>query len=144
MGLAMDTGPTRAPSGIRGWLLLLCAMLILWQPFSIAFVASGALRSLTLRGVGLALILVVRLLAAALGIAAGLALLGRRAGAVRMAKASLAASAAVDLIVYTTPYFPNNRPPGSTIVFVFASLVYYAGWFAYLSFSRRVRATFNE
>jgi len=91
-----------------------------------------------------ALVLLLRLLVAALGIAAALALWNRRPGAVTLARIVLVFSAAADLFVYLTPYFPSNRAPGETPIVVAVSLVYYAGWLAYLSRSRRVRRTFAD
>jgi hypothetical protein len=132
-----------APAGIGGWLLILILLLLGWQPLSLGLVASRVLDSLALHGLPLALILALRLLVAAVGIAAGLALLGRRTAAVTMAKASLAASAATDVLVYTTPYFPNSRPPGDTTIVLVVSLVYYFIWLLYLMRSTRVRNTFG-
>jgi hypothetical protein len=60
-----------------------------------------------------------------------------------VAKASLAFSAIVDVIVYATPYSPTNRPPGDATIILIASLVYYGVWFAYLTRSKRVRATYD-
>jgi len=133
-----------APSGVRGWLLVLCVLLLVWQPISLGLVASSVLDALVVRGLPLALVLVVRVVVTAIGIAAGLALLGRRPAAVPMAKASLVASAATDVFVYTTPYFPNNRMPGDTPIVIAASLAYYAIWLAYLFRSKRVRNTFRQ
>ena len=127
--------------GPHGWLLVFCLLLLVWQPVSLGLVASGILDALAVRGLPLALVLMMRVLVAAFGIAAGLALLGRRAGAVTMAKASLAASAASDVFVYTTPFFPNNRPPGDTALVVAASLAYYGVWMMYLFRSTRVKNT---
>ena len=127
----------------RGWLLVLCVLLLVWQPASLGIVASSVLGALAIRGLPLALVLVTRVLVAAFGIAAGLALLGRRAGAVTLAKASLATSAVTDVFVYTTPFFPNNRPPGDTALVVVASLAYYGVWMIYLFRSKRVKETFS-
>jgi hypothetical protein len=127
---------------IRGWLLLLCILLLVWQPFNLAMVMSGLMDELSVRGAGLGIIMLGRLLAAGLGIAAGLALLQRRPGAVSIARASLVFSAVVDLVVYATPYSPNNRPPGDATIVLAASLLYYTIWFAYLARSRRVKATY--
>jgi hypothetical protein len=124
-------------------LLLFCLLLLVWQPVSQGLVASSALGALTLRGFPLALVLTLRVFAAALGIAAGLALMGRRAGAVTLAKVSLAASAATDVFVYTTPFFPSNRAPGDTALFVGASLAYHGVWMIYLFRSKRVKETFS-
>lgn len=129
--------------GVRGWLLVLVLLLIVWQPISLGLVASGVLVELPIRGTPLALVLLLRLLATAFGIAAGIALAGTRPYAVGMAQASLATSAAVDLFVYLTPYFPNNRMPGDTPFYVAGSLAYYAAWLMYLVRSRRVRNTFG-
>src|ERR1700716_3176485 len=126
------TGVSDTPSGVGGWLLVLCGLLIVWQPLSLGLVASGVLDALPVRGLPLALVLMARLLVTAFGIAAGLALLSRRPAAPTMARVSLMASAAVDVFVYTTHYFPNNRLPGETPLFIAASLAYYTIWVVYL------------
>jgi len=131
-------------NGIRGWLLGLCFLLIVYQPISLALDASSALDALPIRGLTLGLVLCARLIVAAVGVAAGLALLGRRPAAVAFAKGSLVLSAAMDLFVYATPYAPSNRTPGTTPYFAAASLIFYGGWLAYLIRSRRVRATFGD
>jgi hypothetical protein len=133
----------RRPAGVGGWLLLLCRLLIIFQPLSFAVTAVGALDAVSVRGAPVALILALRLLVVALGVAAGRALQNLRPGAVALAKAALLISAATDLFVYTTPYFPSNRLPGDTLYYVVASLAYHAAWLAYLSRSRRVRNTFS-
>jgi hypothetical protein len=111
---------------------ILALLLLVWQPFSLAMTMSGLLDELSVRGAGLGLILLMRLAAAGLGIAAGLAIFQRQPGAVTIAKASLVFSALVDVAVYATPYSPNNRPPGDATIILAASLLYYAGWFVYL------------
>jgi hypothetical protein len=127
---------------IRGWLLVLCVLLLVWQPVSLALTMSALVDQLSIRGAGLGIILFARLLAAGLGIAAGLSLLQLKPGAVTIAKASLVFSAVVDVAVYATPYSPNNRPPGDATVVLIVSLAYYATWFMYLVRSRRVRSNF--
>jgi hypothetical protein len=135
--------PALALAGIGGWLLVLILLLLGWQPLSLGLEAARVLGSLALHGLPLALILALRLLAVAFGIAAGLALLGRRTAAVTMAKASLMVSAATDVLVYTTPFFPNSRPPGDTTIVLAVSLAYYFIWLLYLMRSKRVRNTFG-
>ena len=122
---------------------ILAVLLLVWQPFSLATTMSGLVAELSLRGAGLGFILLARLLAAGLGIAAGLALFQVKPGALSLAKASLILSAAVDVLVYVTPWSPNNRPPGDATIILFVSLLYYAAWFAYLVRSKRVRATYS-
>jgi hypothetical protein len=123
--------------------MVLCALLLFWQPLNLSLTMAGLVDELGLRGAGLAVILLARLLAAGLGIAAGLALFQLKPGAVTIARTSLAFSAIVDVIVYATPYSPSNRPPGDATIILVVSLVYYGAWFAYLSRSKRVRATYD-
>jgi hypothetical protein len=130
-------------SGVGGWLLVLCLLLLIWQPISLGLVASSVLDSLASGGLPAVLILLTRLLVTGFGIGAGLALLGRRPGAVTLAKVSLALSAATDVLVYTTPFFPSNRAPGETPLYLAVSLTYSTVWMVYLFRSRRVRETFS-
>lgn len=130
-------GPRTASAG--GWLLLLSRLLVVFHPLSLAVTASSALGALSARGVAVALILLLRLIVVGFGMAAGRALQQVQPGAVTLAKAALLASAATDVFVYTTPFFPNNRPPGDTIYYVAASLAYHGAWLAYLARSKRVR-----
>jgi hypothetical protein len=123
--------------------LVLAALLVVWQPLSLATTMSGLVDELAIRGAGLGFILLLRLLAAGLGIAAGLALFQVKPGAAAIAKASLVASAVVDVVVYVTPWSPNNRPPGDATLILIASLMYYGAWFAYLVRSRKVRAKYS-
>jgi hypothetical protein len=128
---------------VGGWLLVLCRLLIVGHPLSLAVTASAALGSVAVRGAAVPIILIVRLLVVAVGIAAGRALQSLRPEAVMLAKTALLLSAATDVFVYTTPYFPNNRQPGDTTLYLLASLAYHGIWLAYLQRSRRVRATFG-
>jgi hypothetical protein len=128
--------------GVGGWLLLLCRLLVVFHPLSLAITASGALGALPVRGTPVALILVLRLVVVGFGMAAGRALQTVQPGAVTLAKAALLASASTDLFVYTTPYFPSNRPPGDTVYYVAASLAYHGAWLTYLFRSTRVRRTY--
>jgi hypothetical protein len=97
-----------------------------------------------IRGLPAALILILRIIVTGFGVGAGLALIGRRPGAVGMAMVSLIASAATDMIVYLTPYFPSHRAPGETPLYVLVSLAYGTGWMIYLIRSKRVHATFHD
>jgi hypothetical protein len=123
---------------------VLCGLLLIWQPISTGLVVSSVLGSLAIRGFPMAMIILLRILATGFGIAAGLALLARRPAAVAIVRLSLVASAVTDLIVYLTPYFPSNRAPGETPLYVLASLTYSALWMIYLIRSKRVRRTFED
>ena len=128
--------------GVSGWLLLLCRLLIVFHPLSLAVTASGALNAVAVRGTAVVLTLVLRLVVVGFGMAAGRALQTLQPGAVTLARLALVASAATDLFVYATPYFPNNRLPGDTVYYVAASLAYHGAWLLYLSRSKRVRVTY--
>ena len=136
-------GVDKIPSGVGGWLLLLCLLLLVGQPINLAIGAARALGSLPMRGLPLALTMICQLMVAGIGVGAGLALLGSRRGAATFAKGSLLLSAGMDLFVYSTPFMPNNRLPGTTPLYVIASLTYYTVWIAYLSRSTRVKNTFG-
>jgi hypothetical protein len=123
--------------------LALAVLLLVWQPLSLANTMSGLVDELSARGAGLGFILLLRLLAAGLGIAAGLALFQLKPGAVSIAKASLIVSAAIDVLVYVTPWSPNNRPPGDATIILGVSLIYYGAWFAYLVRSKKVRERYS-
>jgi hypothetical protein len=134
------TSETRLPA-VGGWLLILCRLLLVYQPVTLALTISGALQALSARGLPLGILIVVRVAVAGFCIAAGRALTARQPAAVSLAKLALVLSAGSDLLVYTTPYFPDNRPPGDTPFYVAASLTYHATWLVYLVRSRRVRDT---
>ena len=75
---------------VRGWLLLLCIMLTGVNPATLAVVAASRVGHGGVPTVALvALLLGVRLVVTSVGVAAGLALWHKRAGAVVLAKASL-------------------------------------------------------
>ena len=122
--------------------MLLCRLLLVYQPLSFAVSISSALGSVTTRGAGFLVAIAIRIVVTALSVAAGLALTNRQPGAVSLAKFALVCSAACDLFIYTTPYYPNNRPPGDTPLYVAASLLYHAIWLVYLFRSKRVRVTY--
>ena len=136
-------GQRSGPDGVGGWLLVLCALLIIWQPLSLAFVAAGSLAAVSARGFPAVLILLIRIAVTGFGIAAGIALLGRRPAALTMVKTSLTATAVTDVFVILTPFFPNNRIPGDEPFYVAAALIYYGVWMTYLLRSRRVSNTFS-
>jgi hypothetical protein len=122
---------------------VLCRLLTVWEPVVFAIVAAGAFNAIRVRGVPVVLVLAARLVATALCVAAGRSLLDRREAGLVLAKTALGASAAVQVFAYVTPYFPSNRPPEQTPLYVIATLVYYGAWFAYLVRSKRVAATYG-
>jgi len=115
-----------------------------FHPLSLAVTASNALSALSVRGTAIVSILVLRLVVVGFGMAAGRALQTVQPGAVALAKTALLLSAATDVFVYTTPYFPSNRLPGDTVYYIVASLAYHGAWLVYLARSRRVRTAYAE
>lgn len=131
-----------AEKAAGGWLRLLCLLLTLWEPLNFAAVASGSMNALRVRGVAVGLVLAARLATTALCFAAGSALFDVRPSGPTLARLALASSGAVQLFAYLTPWFPSNRMPGDTPLYVAATVAYYGGWLVYLARSRRVRSTF--
>ncbi len=128
----------------RGWLLVLCFFLAVWQPVNLALAASSALAALPVRGLPLALLLAARVISTACGIAAAIAIYRRHSGAATIVKMSLLLSAGLDLFVYTTSYFPNNRLPGDTILYIAWSLAFYGAWLVYIFRSATVKRTLGD
>jgi hypothetical protein len=121
------------------WLPLLARLMTLYQPIIIGLLTSRTVDSLAIRGREVLVLLLVRVLVTAFGVAAGLALRRHRARAVGLAKVSLLLSGATELFIVLTPSFPNSRGPGETPIWVAAILIYFGGWFVYLMRSARGR-----
>jgi hypothetical protein len=133
----------RSPSGIGGWLLILSRLLLVYQPVTLAISASTALNSFPTRGPKVLVGIAVRVLVTGVCVAAGLALTNRAPSAVALTRTALVLSAASDVFILTTPFYPNNRIPGDTPYYVAASMVYHGVWLIYLARSVRVRNTFD-
>lgn len=123
---------------VRGWLLVLCLLLTVWEPLSLAWLASAVLPQILDRPVALA-VLALRVIVTAIGLAAGIALWRRRPHGVALAKAALVLSALTVLLLYSTPYFPTNRMPGDAVPMATLLIGWNAVWFAYLTKSRRAK-----
>lgn len=128
--------------GVRGWLLMLCAWLGLWQPLNLVVAAAETLSALPLRGWRLGLLLVARIAVTAVGLAAARMLWDRRPGAPAFARTAIGLSAVMQLFIYSTSIAPNNRMPGDTSYYVAVAVLVHAGWWLYLARSLRVRRTF--
>jgi hypothetical protein len=127
---------------VGGWLMLLCRLLLVYQPLSLALTASAALNSWPTRGPRVLVAIAMRVIVTGVNVAAGLALTNRAPSAVGLAQTALLLSAACDVFILTTSFYPNNRPPGDTPLYVAATLLYHGTWIAYLQRSRRVRETY--
>jgi len=131
---------TKLPNSLR----LLCAFLLLVQPLAVGLSAAAVLDAAMILGFAAMALLVLRLVVTAVGVGAGLALVGRRIGAVSFARVSLIASAATDLMIYITPYYPSRRAPGETPLWIAGTVILYGGWLAYLTTFERQRDAFSD
>lgn len=139
--LAPRTDPVNEPHGVAGWLAVLCLLLLVYHPVSFALTATMWLNAISIRGAPLVILLVSRLGITGLGVAAGIALIGTKPGALALSQVALGLSGAVDMFTYLAPVAPNNRPPGDTPYYVAGSLLYHVAWIVYVTRSTRIRNT---
>lgn len=116
---------------------VLAVLLIAWEPVAFAAAAARAFNAIAVRGLPVVLVLAARLVATALCVAAGRALLDARPAGLTMSAIALALSGAVQVFALATPYFPSNRLPGETPIYLAVTLAYYLGWLLYVLRSRR-------
>jgi len=124
---------------LGGWLLLLSRVLLIYQPLNLAVSAATALNSLPTRGPRVLVAIAVRVLGAAVSVAAGLALTNRQPHAVRLTQIALLVSMACDVFIDTTSFYPNNRPPGDTPFYVAATVAVHLAALLYVSRSKRAQ-----
>jgi hypothetical protein len=128
---------------VSGWVYLLCFILTVWNPASLAFRLSASLLNLSSQSALSLLFLAVRLIITSVGVAAGLSLLLRRPWAVHLAKLVLMLFAAEGTIRLSTRVGLSEAPPGTRLPLALALIAHNAAWYWYLEKSRRVRATFD-
>jgi len=141
-GLKPEAG-SREPEAVRGWLLVLCVLLTAWNPATLAVAAAARVSALGTASTPDLVLLGVRLGVTSIGVAAGLALWHKRAGAVRLAKASLMLPAIDAAVRLSTRTGLSEAPPGARLPLALALVAFNAVWYLYLSKSRRVRATYG-
>jgi hypothetical protein len=128
---------------VRGWLLLLCAVLAVINPASLAVVAASRVGAAVPLSTLVLTLLAVRLIVTSVGVAAGMALWHKRAGAVQLARASLVLSALETVGRLSTRVGYSETPPGLRLPLALAVIVFNGAWYLYLEKSRRVRATYR-
>jgi hypothetical protein len=128
---------------VRGWLLLLCFVLAVFNPGTLAVVAASRVGSGVAPSTLVLALLGVRLVVTSVGVAAGLALWHKRTGAVQLAKASLVLSAIEAIGRLSTRVGFSETPPGLRLPVALAVILFNAVWYLYLDKSRRVRATYG-
>ena len=90
----------------------LAAVLLVWEPLSLAIVASSRIDRLVDRGAWALVWLAVRLAVTGIGVAAGRAILQKRPGADQLATLALTLALAAALVTYTTAIWPPAFAPG--------------------------------
>jgi hypothetical protein len=128
---------------VRGWLLFLCILLTIWNPATLAIVAASRVGSVAPPPALALILLTLRLVVTSIGVAAGISLWHKRAGAVQLAKASLVLSAIEVIGRLSTRVGLSEAPPGTRLALAIALILFNAAWYLYLEKSRRVRATYG-
>lgn len=124
----------------RGWLLVLCAVLLLWRPLDFAMELPLTLPSLGMRGIAGGAELLFHGAVAVLAIAAVRALAGALPIGPTLAAAALVASAGASIQSLFWSALPTEVVPGSELPLAALSTVHALAWLFYLKRSRRVRA----
>jgi hypothetical protein len=117
----------------RLWLLVLAALLILWQPVSFAFVASRAWPSLAVRGWLAVLELIAAGAVAAISAAAAWSLLTWQPHGIPLARLALVLSAARGVQSVYWTMLPSDVVPGTQVIYAIAFVALSTAWLIYLS-----------
>lgn len=144
-GASMDLKNNDSVAGtdaqrLRGWLLVLSRVLMIWEPLEFAVAASSAYNAIAVRGLPVVLVLAARLAGTVLSVAASRGLANRHPGSPTLAVAALALTGATRVFALVTPWFPSNRLPGQTPLYVALALAFYGGGIVYLLASQQARA----
>jgi hypothetical protein len=124
---------------MRGWVLVLCAALLLWRPLDFALELPMAAPSLGMRGAAGVLELVFHGAVAALAVAAVRALWSGVPGAPLLAGAALVASAAATVQSLYWSVLPHQTVPGDELPLAAVAVAHAAAWLVYLRRSQRIR-----
>jgi hypothetical protein len=123
----------------RGWLLLLCIILLVWQPLSFAVEAASALPTVGIRGVLAIFEIAAHGIVAALSFAAGWALWQASPAGPRLALVALVACALAGVQSLYWTVLPSNVFPGDRLPLASLIVLHSCGWIVYLRRSKRVR-----
>ena len=130
-------------AGVGGWLFLLCLILTVWNPASLALRLASSVVNLSSQTTLSLLFLAARLVITSIGIAAGLALWMRRPWAVQLAKLALMLFGIEAVVRLSTRAGLSEAPPGTRLPLAILLVVHNAAWYLYLQKSRRVRALYG-
>ena len=127
----------------RGWLLVLCALLFIWEPLRLAAEFSGSIGTIAMRGPVAIAELVAHAAAAALAVAAAWALWNLNPAAPQIAIIALVLSAAVSVQSLYWSSLPHQTAPGERLPSAVLAVLHACAWIAYLLRSRRVRTIYG-
>ena len=125
------------------WILPLIFILTIWNPAMLALQASSVVWSIGARSTLSLAFLIARLVITSVGIAAGLALWMRHAGAVPLAKLSLMLFGIEAVARLSTRVDLGSAPPGTRLPLALFIILHNAAWYLYLQRSHRVRAAYG-
>ena len=108
---------------------LLAALLVVWEPLSLALTAAAFLDRLGDRGWGAIVLLVVRLGVTGFGVTAGRALWAGRPEAVTLTRWATGLNLAANTVTLTTSFWPSLYPPGLRGPVTTVVIAWYACWF---------------
>lgn len=113
---------------------VLSVILAVWEPLTLAAFVAPRLASIAMRGWDAVALLVARLLVAAVGIAAGLALWRDAPGARPLASAALILSTTTAAVTLFTTILPSNLPPGDAPFWLALIAAHNGAWLAFLRY----------
>lgn len=112
---------------------LLAIILAAWEPLNLAMFVAPRLSTISTAGYATAAFLGVRVLVAAVGVAAGLSLWRREPHARMLAMAALVLSTLASAVTFTTSLLPTNVVPGDEWFWLALVLLFNGGWLVYLA-----------
>ena len=116
----------------RGWLLLLCATLLLWRPLDFAFELPSTLLSLGHRGIFAVVEILFHGAVAAVAVAAARALWDRMPAAPLLARAALALSAIATWQSHYWSVLPHQTIPSDRFPLAAFATCVATAWLIYL------------
>jgi hypothetical protein len=125
------------------WIFVLVFILTIWNPASLALRAASAVSSLSSPSTLSLAFLVLRIVVAGIGVAAGIALWVRRPGAVWLAKLALVLIAVETSVRMASRTGLSYAPPGTRLPLALGVALHNGAWYLYLQLSRRVRAAYG-
>jgi hypothetical protein len=123
----------------RGWIAVLCFVLLVWRPLDFVAELSATLPSVGMRGATGAIELLFHAAVAALAVAAVRALSASSHVAPRLAAAALVASAIATVQSLYWTVLPRQTIPGDELPIAILAIAHASAWLVYLARSRRVR-----